>query len=170
MYMAGAIIGVLFAIFLVFALSNVDYFHGDKNARLEELQSTDLSRSVGSMFVAISRTGVHIRDPERDMQLSWHTVVPRSTEAFVLLQCAANAVLIIPKRAFESKASAHSFLESAQAWWADAQQENTDKLVSYLSEQDAACPSCRYNLRGVRAAACPECGRALRLHELQSSL
>ncbi len=36
-------------------------------------------------------------------------------------------------------------------------------LVSFLSGRDAPCPACGYNLRGVEASRCPECGGPLEL-------
>lgn len=36
-------------------------------------------------------------------------------------------------------------------------------LASFLAAQDAPCPRCSYNLRGVESAKCPECGGELRL-------
>lgn len=36
-------------------------------------------------------------------------------------------------------------------------------LHGFLAERDMPCPACRYNLRGLQAAACPECGLELRL-------
>ncbi|MGH7132858.1 MAG: hypothetical protein ACREJO_13030 [Phycisphaerales bacterium] len=36
-------------------------------------------------------------------------------------------------------------------------------LHNFLAGRDVACPGCGYNLRGVPAAACPECGRGLKL-------
>lgn len=36
-------------------------------------------------------------------------------------------------------------------------------LEAFLADRDAACPHCQYNLRGVRATVCPECGRDLEL-------
>ena len=38
-----------------------------------------------------------------------------------------------------------------------------EALVDYLSDRDAACPLCQYNLRGLTSSRCPECGRALQL-------
>ncbi len=36
-------------------------------------------------------------------------------------------------------------------------------MVAWLAERDVPCPACGYNLRGLRADRCPECGRGLRL-------
>jgi len=34
-----------------------------------------------------------------------------------------------------------------------------DRVTGYLAQHDFECPLCEYNLRGVGAARCPECGR-----------
>jgi len=38
-----------------------------------------------------------------------------------------------------------------------------DHLRAFLADRDYGCPVCRYNLRGVRGASCPECGARLEL-------
>ncbi len=40
---------------------------------------------------------------------------------------------------------------------------DADLLRAYLSERDAACPTCGYNLRGLGQCTCPECGDGLSL-------
>jgi|SRR5687767_14768173 len=45
----------------------------------------------------------------------------------------------------------------------DARDRDAAALLDYLRERDVACPLCRYNLRGLRASRCPECGRELTL-------
>ncbi|MGB7160813.1 MAG: hypothetical protein WBD40_22300 [Tepidisphaeraceae bacterium] len=43
--------------------------------------------------------------------------------------------------------------------------ESSDEavLLDYLRARDVACPLCGYNLRGLTAGRCPECGRELQL-------
>ena len=36
-------------------------------------------------------------------------------------------------------------------------------LRAYLADRDVACPQCKYNLRNLVGATCPECGEALQL-------
>ena len=45
----------------------------------------------------------------------------------------------------------------------DAAAGDASALVDYLRERDVRCPLCSYNLRGLQATRCPECGRGLRL-------
>lgn len=39
----------------------------------------------------------------------------------------------------------------------------SEHLLAYLKDHDAACPICRYNLRGLATARCPECAAPLQL-------
>ncbi|MBK9128874.1 MAG: hypothetical protein IPM13_13900 [Phycisphaerales bacterium] len=39
-----------------------------------------------------------------------------------------------------------------------------DRVAAFLHDRDVLCPACRYNLRNLATAACPECGRILSLH------
>lgn len=47
----------------------------------------------------------------------------------------------------------------------DEQRPSTDKhlLRQFLQTHDVLCPLCQYNLRGLDADRCPECGRGLEL-------
>lgn len=38
-----------------------------------------------------------------------------------------------------------------------------EELVEFLAVRDEPCPRCGYNLRGLEAAVCPECGAGLRV-------
>ena len=48
---------------------------------------------------------------------------------------------------------------------ADSAAEPSDDavLIEYLRTRNVACPLCGYNLRGLTACRCPECGRGLQL-------
>ena len=43
-------------------------------------------------------------------------------------------------------------------------------LLAFLADRDVACPVCRYNLRGLKGALCPECSAPLRLDVASPSL
>ncbi|MBX9736675.1 MAG: Rab5-interacting family protein, partial [Phycisphaerales bacterium] len=41
--------------------------------------------------------------------------------------------------------------------------DRADMLRAFLAAQDIECPSCRYNVRGLRTDVCPECNQKLTL-------
>lgn len=43
----------------------------------------------------------------------------------------------------------------------------SDHLQSFLADRDEPCPNCRYSLRGVTVAMCPQCKRKLSLQLCQ---
>ena len=47
------------------------------------------------------------------------------------------------------------------------------ELVEYIAKHDSVCPRCRYSLRGLQNALCPECGfvfTLLQLREYQKTI
>jgi hypothetical protein len=46
---------------------------------------------------------------------------------------------------------------------ASSTQSDEEVVVLYLSTRDVPCPSCRYNLRQLTTARCPECGARLEM-------
>jgi hypothetical protein len=46
--------------------------------------------------------------------------------------------------------------------------DGADELRAFLAGRDVECPQCGYNLRGLRGAACPECGSALSFRMLRN--
>ena len=59
-------------------------------------------------------------------------------------------------------------IESAESVSAGApadgmRSDDRDLLRSFLGDRDVSCPGCRYNLRGLDASTCPECGESISL-------
>lgn len=50
-----------------------------------------------------------------------------------------------------------------QAEEAAPEDANTSLLLQFLATNDATCPVCGYNVRGLKRAVCPECHHALEL-------
>lgn len=168
-YLEGAGLGACFAAFLYFALPRVNAVEKTKKRHMEAIARMDLSGHVGAFAVAIDELGVTVREPNRELRLSWQAVAPTAAGEFVLFQQGGSDATIVPFRAFESEAAARRFLEQARAWWQAAQVPHAARLERYLADRsDVACPGCGYDLRGVRGETCPECGRALRLEEFTS--
>jgi hypothetical protein len=56
---------------------------------------------------------------------------------------------------------ADQFVAVLNAYRLAAVESGLDQLTTYLAVHDAPYPKCRYNLRGVANALCPECGIAI---------
>ena len=166
MYLEGAALGAVFAAFLSFALPRLNTVEKSKRAQLENLRRMDLSAHVGTITITMDELGVRIVSPNSDLNLSWQIVAPSAAGGFVLLLHGVHDATIVPPRAFASAAAATEFLDHAQRWWQAAQLSHAERLERYLADRDCACPRCRYNLRGLRGEACPECGQPLRLEAL----
>ncbi len=56
---------------------------------------------------------------------------------------------------------ADQFVAVLNAYQLAAVETGFDQLATYLAVHNAPCPKCRYDLRGVPNALCPECGTAI---------
>jgi len=163
MYAEGACLGACFATFLYFALPRVNTVEKAKRTQLEQIDRMDLTDHTGTTTIAMDEFGVQIHSPHRQLKLSWKVVAPTVAGGFVLLQYGGHDGTIIPARAFASEAAAAEFIDHAQRWWQIAQGPHAERLERYLADRDLACPSCKYNLRGMRGEVCPECGEPIKL-------
>lgn len=64
---------------------------------------------------------------------------------------------VVPRRTFASPARERDFVEAIHRGRSAAAQSEPARITSYLASRDVACPQCRYNLRGLTEATCPEC-------------
>ncbi len=129
----------------------------------------DLSLYTGTMSLTVDEIGVQIRSPNEELKLSWQATAPATVGGFVIFQHGGHDRTFIPSRAFASDIAAAEFLDQAVSWWHAAQVPHAERLTRYFSDRDRACPRCKYNLRGVRGEACPECGESIRLESLVNS-
>jgi len=166
MYLEGAALGAGLAAFLYFALPRLNSLDKAKKDEVERVQRMDLSPYTGTMTLAIDEIGVQFRSPNQELKLSWQVTAPTTVGDFVIFQHGGQDTTIIPRRAFASESAAAEFLDQAVSWWHAAQLPHAERLTRYLADRDRACPRCKYNLRGMRGEACPECGESIRLESL----
>lgn len=84
---------------------------------------------------------------------------------YIYIYCVGGAYMI-PKRAFGDTKSLNEFVECLRAAMAASGGPAFARdLREWLKDRDAACPECRYNLRGLTHPRCPECGLQI-THEL----
>ncbi len=81
-------------------------------------------------------------------------------EGYSLMTTFGERVFIIPDRVFDSGAQREAFVEGCRARNEAAGGGGT-MVSAFLADRDLACAGCGYQLRGVRGAECPECGRAI---------
>lgn len=168
MYLEGAAAGAVLAFLVYFGLPRVMSFERSQKSQIDAMRLMDYSAHVGTVSIIVDEQVVRIQWPNRQLALSWEAVSPSESGEFVLLETVGQDTVIIPRRAFASQAAAAEFVSHAQRWWQAGQRPHAERLERYLADLDLACPACKYNLKGTRGEACPECGYALRLESLMS--
>jgi hypothetical protein len=128
-----------------------------------ELARTEEARyHLGPQTMSIGADGIHLRMPHHDVTQRWSGMAEiRETPDGVYLRRRDRHWYIIPKRVFGSADEASSMVARSRAWLDEAGHGDARRVWALLAERDVACPGCRYNLRGITARACPECGREL---------
>jgi hypothetical protein len=154
------------AVLVVLGLSRVDVVARTKAKALDQLRRVDLSAYVGRISVSMDESGVRTREPSRELKLAWTAVTPHDVGDYLMFAHGGSDATIIPKHAFPSPEAAAAFYQQAVAWWRAGQLPPAERLARYLADRDVACPRCTYNLRGLRAQSCPECGEALTVERL----
>jgi len=138
----------------------------DTSAYERSVQRMELSPYTGPHTVSIDQWGLHVRSNLQDTSTSWQLVQPTMCGEYITFHNAGFYLAIIPPRAFIDANFAFRFFRLAREWHAAAQLPHAERLAHYLADRDDAfCPQCRYNLRGVTIGTCPECGRQLSLDE-----
>lgn len=138
--------------------------HLDMGMYESAIQRMDLSPYTGQHTVCIDQWGLHVRSPLQDTSTSWQLIQPAMCGGYITFHNASFYAAIIPPRAFPDPALAAEFLSLASQWHAAAQLPHAERLARYFADRDdALCPACSYNLRGVTTSTCPECGLHLSL-------
>lgn len=162
-YLKVACIGAFVLLFLYFALPHLNAAKNATKENLELVRRWDFSTRTGMTRIVMDEHNVQILSPKSRLNLSWLAVSPAAVRGFVVLKYSGNGETIVPSRAFASDAAAAEFLDCARRW---RQLAYVEQLERYLADRDLACSRCKYNLRGTRGDACPECGEPIRLEGL----
>ncbi len=136
----------------------------------EALKRGDYDLILGNRTLVLASEGFISKGEFDEFRCAW-TMVSRifETAEQVLFFIYGGTGIIVPKREFASLEFARNFASDAERLrWAETARR-PDPLRAYLAENDASCPRCRYNLRGVTRAICPECGTFLDVAELREA-
>ena len=102
---------------------------------------------LGKHTVEISEDGVRHSGAFGDSQIRWAAIekIEESAHA-AYLYVGQSAAIIIPRSPFSDEESYERFVDTARAY--------RDAAPSF----QASCPDCGYDLSGLSAGGCPECG------------
>lgn len=138
---------------------------GEVNQRryVEQLVRSDWCQyHLGPQRLTVGPDGITLRGVHHDVVQRWSGISSvRELPEVIVFQRRDGAGYPVPRRLFARKADADAFAARAKAWLEASGHGDERRLREYLAAHDAPCPGCGYNLRGVTAAACPECGREL---------
>lgn len=166
MYVWGAGIGILLSGVTIFGLSRQDIRKKLilKNRRLCEQQ--DVSFGCGLVKLHADAGGLRVRTPMYRMSCCWSMANVHDFGDAIQVVYSTSTVLLLPKRAFDSREHATACFEQMQKWRQAAQLPAAARVRLYLAERDVSCPKCEFNLRGCVGMTCPECGQGLTYDEL----
>lgn len=109
----------------------------------------------GEHTLVVTAEGIVLEEPHHRTHQRWSGVVAVEESAdHVFLVRHDSSAITIPASVFAALPRAE-FVSACREW---IRAGGGAAVTRHLASHDAACPSCSYNLRGVRAGACPECG------------
>lgn len=124
---------------------------------------------AGAWAISCSEGAVTVEMPHQTLRQSWGMFTEVvETPGFVLLRGLDRAGFAVPRAAL-GEGGADSFIARVRGVLADRGASPRERLRAYFAGHDAACPSCRYALRGTDGWRCPECGAALGLRDFPAA-
>jgi YcxB-like protein len=139
-------------------------FRKDRRERIEEpwLDHVWERHRCTVHDVTVAESGLREVTPGADVSVGWEMVFHLDeTEEHIFVDRRGVETLIVPKRALGSAAEARLFVEEIGRRMRSAGADPESRVRAYLAGRDRPCFTCGYNLRGVGALACPECGQEL---------
>lgn len=116
----------------------------------------------------ISETGIESSTDKYTTHYSWKCIdMVIETPNYVGAVMHSSSAFIFPKAVVQGTLPAADFLAQVQSWHRDHGPTNIDLIEQYTANRDVPCPSCEYNLRGIRSEVCPECSQKLDFDELR---
>ena len=165
----GTLIVALLSLVLYFTRARTVTMGFNRAVHEAGVRRQDVSDYTGEYRVSIDPRGISFASPARQTTYSWHIAKLVQVEGMGGIQFGIEAPLLIPPHAFPNSAAAAEFYRLADQWHTAAQRPHAERLARYLADRDdALCPACSYNLRGVSADTCPECGLKIRLEDLRT--
>lgn len=117
---------------------------------------------LGPQSVTIGPDGLILRTIHHDITERWSGITEvRDTPDGIYFQRRDNLCYLVPTRIFASPTEARAVLDRSRAWLDASGHGDARRIRAFLAERDVQCLGCNYNLRGVTARVCPECGREL---------
>ncbi len=125
-------------------------------------QSKRAHGMCGPQSMSISSTGIAVSTQHYDGLQRWSGITSiRETKDSIMIVRVDEMAHVIPKRFLSTPSDSKELVARVRAWLDAAGYGDGPRIRAFLAQRDVPCRGCRYNLRGVTAPACPECGREL---------
>lgn len=170
----GWILGLLVAVLLLMAATG-------RGGPWRKFQTCLRNGSAGAMggspqrlTIEVGADGVRVTDEDTSVHRKWSQFerivrLPSHLAIMYAYEVAASGVLV-PESAFTTKDDADRFERACERFLQQSGYGEADRVRAELSGNSVSC-LCGHNLRGLREAKCPECGKAftmITLHALRA--